>query len=343
MVVLPYCRSAYYALTAEEWANCNGFGDVTFCPEVRLRRDNFGSTCIGALYDGSPRAAKLCGVLIRRAPALVVREDKPGSVLVTSTTNRTAQWRTRCEGVPTENFTTVGPGTVSLRVPEGCMAYGEEHAYINLPKTVVFETRLRRVPQPDVGLPAVLAAFDNWTHVEEVFNATITETEAGEYHDASVLAETLARRRLEELERHASTVSSYGFGTLIAVIVVLAGVAALALWTAAHFGVGLRNVREGGKGDAARLVILERRATEAEERVAAAEQKATAAERRAEDAENKTVELRTELPSYVRALEAEASQSKTAQQQAAAQAASQSARSKKKSAASGSTGNLLGD
>ena len=316
---------------------------------MRLRRDNFGSTCIGALFNGLPAKDKLCGVLLRRAPALELKESGAGNLVIVSTLNRTAQWRIRCQR--NESYAMAKTGVTRIKVPEGCTAYGEEHAYQNLPRTVVFDTVLRTVGQPTIDLPAVLSDFASWAHVAELYNATISQSEAAEYHDATVLADALARRKIAELERHASSVGSYGLGTGIAIVVVVLLTTSLALWTHLRHGKSFRKLREDDEGKGIRMMDLEARTTAAEERARAAEERALSAEGRAVAAESKTAELKTELPSFVKILQDESrmeaiAQARSAQQiaaQSAAAAASAGGRRKKISdkTSGGSVGNLL--
>ena len=254
---------------------------MTFCPDVRLRRDSFASTCIGALFKGLPQKNKLCGVKIRRAPELELKENGAGNLVVISASNKTAQWRVHCQGGKSDNFTLVRKGVTVIRVPEGCVAYGDEHAYQNLPRTVEFETVLQEVAQPGADLPAVLSLFDSWQHVAETFNSTISEADASEYHEASALADALARRKVEELEMHAGRVGSYGLGAGVAVVVLLAGVAVAVGLLCFRHNSGLGALRQTQDDNAVKWRDLEERAEAVEERAEAAEKRAAAAEDRA--------------------------------------------------------------
>jgi hypothetical protein len=244
------------------------------CPDVRLRHDKFEATCIGSLFLASPARNDLCGIKVRSAPNLEARENGTGNLVVVSSSNKTTQWRVHCRGTTADEFAMVSRGANVIKVPEGCVAYGDEMAYENLPRTILFESVIEEVGQPDFGMPSVLACFDDWAHVERTFAEFVTGSEAHEYHDASALSDALARKKLEALERHAGHVGSYGLGTAVAIVVTLAVVAVIATYLLIKY----RARRTAERTGATRMTELGEGATKSEERIEMCESRTAALE-----------------------------------------------------------------
>lgn len=218
-------RSYYYALTADEWSRCIGPDGRKICPEVRMRRDIFQNSCIGALFKGLTERKSLCGVKVRRAPSLEVKEVRVGLLRVLATSDTPIQWRTHCSAGSRSNVTLTRNGTTYMNVPEGCTVYGPSGAYFNPPNTIRVDTKLETVDQHDLELPPSLAAFDDWTDVRGVLD----EQDIKEYVDATKLSEMRERRILKHL--HTIT-GGGGSGYAIALVVVVAVVFLLAVGSA---------------------------------------------------------------------------------------------------------------
>ncbi len=187
-VVVDDDRLYHYALTTEQWEGCDTLGGVRICANVRLRREGFGGTCIGALFrsraSSDPKESPLrhCEATTRKNPAVYVAEISPGMLRVTSGDKKVV-WRMTCASGNAENVTTT-VGTQTISVPAGCSISGLDVSYKMLPASMRTAARHAHLATWSTELPGAWSSgFGTWTNVTQFLRdaqdwKTVAEVEA---------------------------------------------------------------------------------------------------------------------------------------------------------------------
>lgn len=203
-------------------------GSARFCPDVRLRFDNFDKTCIGALFDSSPKRKTLCQMEIRRAEPLEVRELGVGELTVTAANTERVTWRTECPG-KAHNTTTTGAGWNRLLVPEGCTLYGAQSAYVYLPRNVEVNVSIVAAIQHEMVLPSGLEElFSTW----EMAKAFLDEKDVAGYVTETRLADLKMQEDLRKLHAisRSDTATGLWVGLAIGILLAVGMAVAIFLW-----------------------------------------------------------------------------------------------------------------
>lgn len=204
-------RSFHYPITGVQWERCSKFGSTRVCPDVRMRFEDFESSCIGSLFKARSvgKLGEACRMRVRKAHVSEARELAPGRVLV-RTGGDAVVFAMRCNGF--ENSTLI-KGSYVTSLPTGCSLSGMGWTYKSPPQEIDQRARLHVMPSAS-DIPSAVLGADNWLTMQHALNTTV----AGRWMETTEAADRIAAERVELLTRSLDKKSDGNTATVLFVL-----------------------------------------------------------------------------------------------------------------------------